>query len=33
MEQLDEIDLKLLKILVNNSIHTIKELVAQGDLN
>lgn len=33
MEQLDEIDLKLLKILANNSTHTIKELAAQVSLS
>jgi Lrp/AsnC family transcriptional regulator, leucine-responsive regulatory protein len=33
MEQLDEIDLKLLKILANNSSHTIKELAVQVSLS
>jgi len=32
MEQLDEIDLKLLKILGNDSSHTIKELAAKVNL-
>lgn len=33
MEQLDQIDLKLLKILSNNSSHTIKELAVQVNLS
>ncbi|RRN77597.1 AsnC family protein, partial [Pseudoxanthomonas sp. SGD-10] len=33
MVELDEIDLKLLKILANDSSHTIKELAAQVSLS
>lgn len=33
MEQLDETDLKLLKILGDNSSHTVKELAAQVNLS
>lgn len=32
MEQLDEVDLKLLRILANDSTHTIKELAAKVNL-